>query len=144
MGVLKVIEFLANRGVDVVSITDPIDTRTAMGKAFIQISLVFAELERNQISERTKAGIAVRRAQGARFGKKHAILDHPKRLARWHELNDASGLDDMTVQEVIDELNRADPKAAKITAQETYRRWRRQGFPGALKERRPINGKDKP
>lgn len=30
------------------------------------------------------------------------------------------------------ELSRADPKAKPITSPETYRNWRRKGYPGAV------------
>lgn len=40
-----------------------------MTKAFLQISGVFAELERNMISDRTKSGMANARANGKRIGR---------------------------------------------------------------------------
>lgn len=46
-----------------VCVADPIDTTTAMGEAFFQISMVFAELERKTIAERCQAGVAARAAQ---------------------------------------------------------------------------------
>ena len=48
---------------------ESIDTSTAMGRAFVQIAAVFAELERGLVSERTKAGMAQKKLEGSVFGK---------------------------------------------------------------------------
>ncbi len=64
-GVLKTLKELNDRGVDVVSITERFDSSTPMGKAMMMILLVFAEMERDMISERTKAGLARARASGS-------------------------------------------------------------------------------
>ena len=45
------------------------DTTTATGKAMLGMLAVMAELERDQCSERTLAGLARARAKGARFGR---------------------------------------------------------------------------
>ncbi|MGH3180994.1 MAG: recombinase family protein [Streptosporangiaceae bacterium] len=45
------------------------DTTTPQGAAMAQVLAVFAELERRLIGERTKAALAVRRAQGVRLGR---------------------------------------------------------------------------
>jgi DNA invertase Pin-like site-specific DNA recombinase len=45
------------------------DTTTPYGKAFAQVAAVFAELERNLISERTKEGLGEKRVQGVRLGR---------------------------------------------------------------------------
>ena len=55
-------------GVGFTSVSEPVDTSSAMGKAFIGISAVFAELERNLIAERTRAALAVKRSRGERLG----------------------------------------------------------------------------
>jgi site-specific DNA recombinase len=55
-------------GVGFTSVSEPVDTSSAMGKAFIGISAVFAELERNLIAERTRAALAVKKTRGERLG----------------------------------------------------------------------------
>lgn len=55
-------------GAGVVSVSEPVDTSSAMGRAFIGISAVFAELERNVIAERTRQALAVKRERGERIG----------------------------------------------------------------------------
>jgi DNA invertase Pin-like site-specific DNA recombinase len=52
-----------------VCLRESIDTSTAMGRAFVQIAAVFAELERGLVSERTKAGMAQKKLEGSVFGK---------------------------------------------------------------------------
>lgn len=49
---------LERRGVDLVSITERIDTTSAAGRMVFQIFAVFAEFERNQTAERTKNALA--------------------------------------------------------------------------------------
>ena len=52
-----------------VALDAPVDTTTPQGAAMAQVLAVFAELERRLIGERTKAALAVRKAQGVRLGR---------------------------------------------------------------------------
>lgn len=112
-----------------------------MGKAFLQIALVFAELERNMISERTKAGMAAARAAGSRFGRQHTIRDYPKRIKFLQDLDDRGELRDaagellISAPDLTERLNKADTKAPKINNPETVRRWKRGGYLGLKEER---------
>lgn len=54
---LELSESLSLRQVDLVSLSDPIDTSSPQGKAFFRIMGVLAEMERDMIRERTVAGI---------------------------------------------------------------------------------------
>ena len=71
-------------GVDLISLSDPIDTSTSQGKAFFRIMGVLAELERDLIRERTKAGLQAAKARGKTLGRprklSRAKVDHAKRL----------------------------------------------------------------
>ena len=77
---------LEQAGIELVSLQERIDTATPSGKALFQICGVFAEFERNLISERTKAGLAAARARGRRGGRKpkmtQATLDRAAALMR--------------------------------------------------------------
>jgi DNA invertase Pin-like site-specific DNA recombinase len=53
-----------------VALDAPVDTTSPQGAAMAQVLAVFAELERRLIAERTKAALAVRRAQGVRLGRR--------------------------------------------------------------------------
>jgi DNA invertase Pin-like site-specific DNA recombinase len=52
-----------------------IDTTTPSGQMFAGMSSVFASFERALISERTKAALAVKRAQGVRLGRPRTVTD---------------------------------------------------------------------
>jgi DNA invertase Pin-like site-specific DNA recombinase len=56
-------------GWDLVALDAPVDTTTPQGAAMAQVLAVFAELERRLIGERTKAALAIKRAQGVRLGR---------------------------------------------------------------------------
>jgi len=113
-GVIEVAERMHDAGVNLISLTEKIDTTSAMNRAFFQISLVFAELERGLISERTKAGMAVARARGAQFGRAHMIKDNQKRLDAIRPYIERGELETMTPAEALEVLNGADPKAKPI------------------------------
>lgn len=74
-GVLDTLKTLTDRGVTFVSLTERIDTTGPMGKAMIHLLAVFAELERDLIAERTKAGIARARERGEVGGRPRAMTD---------------------------------------------------------------------
>jgi DNA invertase Pin-like site-specific DNA recombinase len=65
-------EYFEKRGVEFVSIHDSIDTSTPMGRFFFRILASIAELERDIISERTKAGLSSARARGRSGGRPKA------------------------------------------------------------------------
>jgi DNA invertase Pin-like site-specific DNA recombinase len=56
-------------GWGLVALNTPVDTTTPAGAAMAQVMSVFAELERKMIGERTRAALAVKRAQGTRLGR---------------------------------------------------------------------------
>ena len=70
-GLIEIAELLKGREVNLVSLDrgDQVDTTSPMGKAFFQISGVFAELERGMIRARTQAGIEKARREGVKFGR---------------------------------------------------------------------------
>lgn len=65
------------RGVQLVLLTEGIDTTTSGGKLFFHIFGAVAEFERNLIIERTNAGLASARARGKLGGRK-PVLDADK------------------------------------------------------------------
>ncbi len=72
--------FLAN-GIDIASVTENLDTSTAMGRAMVSIMGTFAQLERETIVERTKMGKEEAARQGRFFGGK-AILGYTSKDKR--------------------------------------------------------------
>ena len=55
------------------SLVEVIDTTTPTGQFFFHVTGAFAELERNLIRERTKAGLEAARARGRKGGRPRAI-----------------------------------------------------------------------
>lgn len=68
----QALERFRSLGIDFVSKTEGIDTTTPVGKAMFTISAAFAELERDTIRERVKAGLRNKRASGWWPGPKGA------------------------------------------------------------------------
>lgn len=128
--VLIVIEDMKAKGINVRSLTEPIDTTSSMGNLVMQILLAVAEMERNLISERTRAGMQRAKAAGTRFGKPHYIRDYPKRIKAFQKLWRDDRIKDMTGQQIVDHLNAADPKAPKMNSPQVFYNWKRNGFPG--------------
>src|SRR3954470_20089943 len=69
----EIIHELRERGVTLKATEQPIDTRTASGKAFLDMLGVFAEFETNLRRERQFEGIAAAKARGAYKGRKRSI-----------------------------------------------------------------------
>lgn len=66
----QLLEELRERGVNFRSLTDAIDTSTPMGRFFFHVMGALAEMERELIVERTKAGLEAARAQGRIGGRR--------------------------------------------------------------------------
>lgn len=66
---IELADFFEEKGVEFVSIQDSIDTSTAMGRFFFRMMASIAEMERDIISERTKAGLSSARARGRKGGR---------------------------------------------------------------------------
>ena len=60
---------LISRGIQFISVTQPIDTTTSTGRLQIQILAAFAEFEREIIRERTIAGLERARQKGIKLGR---------------------------------------------------------------------------
>jgi DNA invertase Pin-like site-specific DNA recombinase len=69
-GLVELVERFQTRGVQFKSITDSIDTSTAAGRFFFHVMAALAEMERELIKERTKAGLTAARARGRMGGRK--------------------------------------------------------------------------
>ncbi|MGM7683532.1 recombinase family protein [Cytobacillus sp. Hm23] len=66
---IELTDMFTDKGVDFVSLQDSIDTSNAMGKFFFRMMASIAELERDIISERTRAGLDAARARGRKGGR---------------------------------------------------------------------------
>ena len=66
---------LEERGIELRSLTERIDTTTAGGRLIFNVFAAVAQFERDIISERTKAGLKAARARGHRGGHKPKVDD---------------------------------------------------------------------
>lgn len=66
---------LHKQGVQFKSLTDAIDTGTSSGRFFFHIMSSLAEMERELISERTRAGLDVARQLGRKGGRKPKMTE---------------------------------------------------------------------
>jgi DNA invertase Pin-like site-specific DNA recombinase len=64
---------LQTRNIQLISLTENIDTTTTTGKLFFHIFGALAEFERNLIVERTRAGLEAARARGRSGGRRRAL-----------------------------------------------------------------------
>lgn len=64
------VEELRDRGINFRSLTDSIDTSTPMGRFFFHVMGALAEMERELIVERTRAGLAAAKAEGRIGGRR--------------------------------------------------------------------------
>jgi len=80
-GLVNLIGDLSAREVQFISLTDGISTESATGRLFFHITAAFAEMEREIISERTKAGLDVAKKQGRIGGRKKIIESNKEEAA---------------------------------------------------------------
>lgn len=81
LGVSQTIGKLRDRGVTIKSLTEPIDTTTPMGVFVLNLLVSLAQMERDLISERTKAGLERARARGAMRGRPIAMTPEREAVA---------------------------------------------------------------
>jgi DNA invertase Pin-like site-specific DNA recombinase len=63
-------------GWNIVALDLGVDLQTPAGKMMAGILAVFAEFERNVIAQRTRDGLAEKRSQGVRLGRKRSVDDN--------------------------------------------------------------------
>lgn len=74
-GLVDLVTELGNRGVHFKSLTDSIDTGTPSGRFFFHVMASLAQMERELVVERTRAGLVAARQQGRIGGRKRKMTD---------------------------------------------------------------------
>ena len=74
------IDELEGKGIKVLSVNEQFDTSTAIGRAMREIICVFAQLEREQISEATKQRLTALKATGKKLGRVPASKYQVRRI----------------------------------------------------------------
>jgi DNA invertase Pin-like site-specific DNA recombinase len=80
--VLAVVDELTSRGIGFRSITEGLHTEGAMGTAMLTIMAAFAQLERDTMIERTRAGLVAAAANGRKGGRPRKVDDANAAKAR--------------------------------------------------------------
>ncbi|HEY9309920.1 MAG TPA: recombinase family protein [Microbacterium sp.] len=77
MNVLEAVKTITDKGAAFRSLTEQIDTSGPMGQAMLTIMAAFAQLERDTIAERTRAGLLAAKAKG-KIGGRPSVVDAKK------------------------------------------------------------------
>lgn len=82
---LEIVTDLTNRGIEVVSLKESIDTSTAQGRFICTIFGALYQLERESIRQRQMEGIAISKSRGVQFGRPSISIDDifMKEYERW-------------------------------------------------------------
>ncbi|MBC3539037.1 recombinase family protein [Rufibacter sediminis] len=78
---IKLMGELEERGIDLVSLTDAIDTSSSMGRFIFRMFASLAELQADWIKEDTSPGLASARARGRKGGRTPGLSEKAKRKA---------------------------------------------------------------
>ncbi|HAT84574.1 MAG TPA: DNA resolvase [Rhizobiales bacterium] len=92
---LQLLDDLRKRGIDFQAITQGIDTTTAIGRMVYGQLAVFAEFEREQIKERTKAGMEAAKKRGKHIGRPRKLSVEQIEQARAHLFHGGMTIKDM-------------------------------------------------
>lgn len=71
---LRLVELLKEKKVDLVSVQEQVDTSTPQGRLMLQMFGMIAEFERATIADRRDQGIEIARKNGKRFGRPRIVL----------------------------------------------------------------------
>jgi DNA invertase Pin-like site-specific DNA recombinase len=105
---ITLVSELQARGVNFRSLTDSIDTSTPAGRFFFHVMSALAEMERELIVERTRAGLAAAREQG-RGGRRRVmteeVVERCRRMlengATRQQVADVTGVDVKTIYKYL-------------------------------------------
>jgi len=81
-GIIDLVTNLDNRKIHFQSLTDQIDTSTPMGRFFFHVMASLAQMERELIGERTRAGLEAARRYGRVGGRKRRMTESKIESAR--------------------------------------------------------------
>ena len=107
----QIINELKKRDIDVISVTEDIDTSAESGEMFFRMVDMFAEFERELTSERIRTGIHNAKEKGVQLGRKEANKDMKEKayemyVSNMHtmkEIVEATGLSRATIYRYINQ-----------------------------------------
>ena len=98
---LSIVDTLKQKGTDFISLKESIDTSTPQGKFMLTVFGAMAELERENILERQREGIAIAKEQGLYQGKPKMKIDR----ARFEEVVKEWRAGNITATDAMKKLN---------------------------------------
>ena len=78
---VRIVNTFRDKGIELVSLRDHLDTQSPGGKLIFHIMAALSEFERDMISERTRAGLIAARARGRVGGRPKGMSDELKAKA---------------------------------------------------------------
>lgn len=78
---IETVQLLAEKDIELKSLNESLDTVSATGKLLFHIIAAFAQFERDNMIENTKAGLEAARARGKKGGRRRVMDDKKKAIA---------------------------------------------------------------
>ncbi len=98
---LSIIDMLTQKNVEFISIKENIDTTTPQGRFMLTVFAALAELERENILQRQKEGIAIAKEKGKYKGRQPIKID----VERFKTICERWRAGELTAVEAMDKLN---------------------------------------
>lgn len=133
-GMLDIMELLEKKKVQLVSLTQSLDTGTPEGRMMINMLISFGQMESEMIAARTKAGLDAKKKRDKHWssGPRHGVLSHPKRREIFTELWESGLLKTLPTVEILRRINEPDlyvkGKKVKDFSPQSWNQWEKKGF----------------
>lgn len=96
---LEIVDDLAERKIDLRSLTEPIDTSTTAGKLMLTFCGILNQAERETLRQRTRDGLAAAALRGRRGGRPRSLDESKLRIARALMQDDS-----LSMREIADQI----------------------------------------
>ncbi len=122
---LEVLDEMNHLGIEFISFRENVDTGGPLGRAIIVIIGAIAELERNLIKERVKAGMRRARFEGRRIGRapadvdRNQVLRDRQRRMSLSQIAKVHGVSKATICRILKELQGSGPKGSSPPSPKT-------------------------
>lgn len=125
----QLVDWFEDAGATLVMLEPEISTTSASGRAMAQVMVAFAEMERGMAAERTRAGLAAKRAAGETIGRP-SVSDRPELAERIRRMKDEDGMSLGAIARLLTEEGVPTARGAAV--------WRPSSVQAAAGYRRPV------